>query len=151
MIDAHAHLDKYEENLPDVLLEIAAEQIFTISNSMDIPSWERNVKIAEGCCWVLPTFGIHPWNAPEYASNLERLQPLIDETLMIGEIGLDFHFIKDASTFALQEKLLDCFLSAAKKQKKIVNLHTKGLKKRSYIISGDVKSNGLSSIGIRGL
>jgi Tat protein secretion system quality control protein TatD with DNase activity len=45
---------------------------------------------------------------------------------MIGEIGLDHHFIDDRSQYDAQLKVFEFFLSVAKEQKKIVNLHTKG-------------------------
>jgi TatD DNase family protein len=66
LIDAHSHIDRYEETLELALEEIRKYKIFSISNSMDIPSFERNLKINERCELVFPIFGIHPWNAPEY-------------------------------------------------------------------------------------
>jgi hypothetical protein len=66
---------------------------------MDIPSFEKNLKINEKCKLVFPIFGIHPWNAPEYVDGLEELYPAIKKSPMIGEIGLDHHFIDDTSQF----------------------------------------------------
>ena len=58
LIDAHAHLDLYsEESLERALQEISHIPVFTISNSVDLPSYQRNLEIAERCAWVLPTFG----------------------------------------------------------------------------------------------
>ena len=48
---------------------------------------------------------------------------------MIGEIGLDHHFINDTSQYDSQLKVFEFFLSVAKEQNKIVNLHTKGAEK----------------------
>ncbi len=126
LIDAHAHLDHYEENLETVLAEIEQHRILTVSNSMDIPSYQRNLEIATRCDWVLPTFGIHPWNAPAYADRLSELDPLIDNSPMLGEIGLDFHWVEDPACYPAQRKLLAHFLAAARAQGKIVNVHTKG-------------------------
>ena len=85
LIDAHAHLDKYEEALEAALAEIEQHRIFTISNSMDLPSYHHNLEIAEKRDWVLPTFGIHPWNAPTYADCLSELSPLIERSPVLGE------------------------------------------------------------------
>lgn len=126
LIDAHSHIDKYEETLELALEEIRKYKIFSISNSMDIPSFERNLKINERCELVFPIFGIHPWNAPEYVDRLEELTSAIDKSPMIGEIGLDHHFIDDTSQYDAQLIVFEFFLSVAKEQKKIVNLHTKG-------------------------
>jgi TatD DNase family protein len=130
LIDAHAHIDRYDlvdtETLDSALREISHDEIFTVSNSMDPPSYERNLAIAERCKFVLPIFGVHPWNAPEYAGRLEDLKPAIERSPMLGEIGLDFHFIEDTSQYPSQRMVLEFFLTAARKQDKIVNLHTKG-------------------------
>ena len=45
---------------------------------------------------------------------------------MIGEIGLDFHWVKDPSEYTGQKRVFDYFLAAAREQNKTVNLHTKG-------------------------
>jgi TatD DNase family protein len=101
LVDAHAHLDGYdlagEGALESALAEIAGLGIFTISNSMDPASYERNLAIGEMCDLVLPTFGVHPWNAPRYASRLEELGEAIERSPMIGEVGLDHYFVEDPS------------------------------------------------------
>ena len=129
-IDAHSHVDRYdlvdEQSLGFVLAEITQHRILTISNSMDLPSYKRNLEISEMCNLVLPTFGVHPWNAPEYADRLEDLSEAIEQSAMIGEIGLDHYFVQDTSTYPAQRKVLEFFLGAARKQEKITNIHTKG-------------------------
>ena len=125
-IDAHSHLDRYTEDLEQSLDEISQHKIFTISNSMDLPSYERNLEIASRCNLVLPTFGIHPWNAPEYVDSLEDLRKAINQSPMIGEIGLDHHFVRDASQYPAQAQVFEFFLKAASQQGKIVILHTMG-------------------------
>ena len=129
LIDAHAHLDKYEGSLESALDEIQAQQIFTVAVSMDPASYQRNLEIRHTCELVLPTFGIHPKRAAEYAGRLEELGPWIERTPAIGEIGLDFRWVEDASQYPSQKKVLEYFLAAAREQKKIVNLHTKGAEK----------------------
>ncbi len=126
LIDGHAHLDKYGVERDAALRQIREHQVFTVAVAMDIPSYRISVEIGERCDLVLPTFGIHPRRAPEYAHRLHTLGPLIDQSPAIGEIGLDFHWIKDASQFPAQRKVLEYFLAAAREQKKVVNLHTKG-------------------------
>src|SRR3990167_49928 len=126
LIDAHAHLDHYGDGLESALGEIKQRHIFTIGNSMDLPSYRRNLEIAEMCDLVLPTFGIHPKRAPQYAGRLRDLSNAVVQSPMIGEIGLDFYWVEDSSQYPAQKKVLEYFLAAAREQKKIVNLHTKG-------------------------
>ncbi|HSB79178.1 MAG TPA: TatD family hydrolase [Candidatus Methylomirabilis sp.] len=127
LIDAHAHLDRYDkETLPAALAEIGQAEIFTISTAMDLPSYERSLDIAMGCDLVLPAFGIHPWNAPAYADRLDDIRQAVARSPVLGEIGLDYHFVEDPSHYPAQRKVFDFFLAAAKEQGKIVNLHTSG-------------------------
>ena len=129
LIDAHAHLDHYEEALETALAEITEHRIFTIAVSMDLPSYQRNLEIGEMCELVLPTFGVHPKRAAQYAGRLRELNQAIEQSPMIGEIGLDFHWVEDSSQYPAQKNVLDYVLAAAREQKKIVNLHTKGAEK----------------------
>ena len=129
-IDAHAHLDRFDlvddRALDAALAEIDGHRILTISNSMDLPSYRRNLEISERCDLVIPTFGVHPWNAPEYADRLPDLCASIEQSPMIGEIGLDYHFVQDTAAYPAQRKVFEFLLSAARDQDKIVNVHTKG-------------------------
>jgi len=135
-IDAHAHVDRFEmvgEGAVDAALEeINERRIFTISNSMDIPSYEKNLAISKRCKWILPIFGVHPWNASECVDQLDSLIPHIKKSSMIGEIGLDFFFVKDEAEYPNQITVFEYLLSAAKAQNKIVHLHTKGAEEEVY-------------------
>lgn len=125
-IDAHAHLGKYDSRLPQVIEEIEQHEIFTIGVSMDPEEYAKSKAIDQQTEWVLSTFGVHPWNAPTFHAQLEALQPLIDASPMVGEIGLDYHFIPEPGNQALQR---DVFLHLVKQgisQKKILNIHSKG-------------------------
>jgi TatD DNase family protein len=130
LIDAHVHLDKYGNLLEKALEQIEGEQIFTVATAMDLPSYEQLRSIASRSELVVPTFGVHPKRAPEYAGRLRELNGAIEQSPALGEIGLDFHWVKDSSTFPAQLKVLEYFLAAAREQKKIVNLHTKGAEKQ---------------------
>jgi TatD DNase family protein len=126
LIDAHSHLDLYEEALEPALQEIRQHSIFTVSNSLGLESYQHNLDIAGQCDWVLPIFGVHPWFAPQHADRLEDLGAAIEQSSMLGEIGLDYYFVEDASQYPAQRKVFEFFLQAAAEQGKIVHLHTKG-------------------------
>ena len=125
LIDAHVHLDKYGELLDEALKEIETQRIFTVATAMDVPSYLELQRIPERSNLVLPTFGIHPRRAAEYANRLPEISRHIESSPAIGEIGLDFHWVKDASTYPAQRKVVEYFIAAAAEQNKFVNLHTK--------------------------
>jgi TatD DNase family protein len=125
-IDAHAHIDRYSEELiPRVLADLAAQQQLTISVAMNPTSYTRTRTLTEHSPWVIPTFGIHPWEAAEHVGELEALWPLIDSSPMIGEIGLDFHWVEDHDAYPAQREVFVFLMEAARAQQKIVNMHTK--------------------------
>jgi len=130
LIDAHAHLDGYDDLGPGALDaalgEIDRLRIFTISNSMDVPSYERNLTIAARSPWVLPAFGIHPWNAHRYIDQRDALAEPMARSPIYGEIGLDHFFVKERSRYPAQREIFELFLGAARDQGKIVIVHTKG-------------------------
>ena len=125
LIDAHVHLDKYGGLLDQALQEIDTEPIFTVATAMDLPSYLELQRIAERSSLVLPTFGIHPRRAAEYVDRLTEIGRYIETSPGIGEIGLDFHWVKDSATYPAQRKVLEYFIAAAREQNKFVNLHTK--------------------------
>lgn len=128
LIDAHAHLDHYDAaHLETARAQIAQQRVFTVAVAMDPPSYARTKAIAAALPdLVLPAFGVHPWEAPKYADDLAALDPLLAETPLIGEIGLDAHWITDAGAHPAQRRVFAHCLAAARDQHKIVNLHTKG-------------------------
>jgi len=60
---------------------------------------------------------------------LEELDNMINQSPMLGELGLDCYFEKDSSRYEAQRKVFEYFLRMASEQDKIVNLHTKGAEK----------------------
>ena len=135
LVDAHAHLDGYDEigpaALDAALEETARHRIFTIANSMDVPSYDRSVAIAARSPWVLPAFGIHPWNAHRYAGRTAELVGLMERSPLFGEIGLDRFFVRDRSRYDAQQEVFESFLGAAKAQAKIVIVHVKGAEREA--------------------
>ena len=63
LLDAHAHLDFYQDTLDPALDQINANRIFTISTAMDLPSYRRNLEITQRSEFVLSCLGVHPRNA----------------------------------------------------------------------------------------
>ncbi len=125
LIDAHAHLDHYDEaNLNAVLTELEQHQILTLTNAMHPNSFRRNLEIARRSQWVVPSMGVHPWCAAEYVDQLAEMKPLLEQSPLIGEIGLDYLWV-DQATIPAQHRVFEFFLEAAYAQNKVVNLHTK--------------------------
>ncbi len=126
-IDVHTHIDQYnKEDLKRAIKEINENKILSIANSMDMESYIKSKKISEMCSYIVPTFGIHPWKVKDCERDLCALIPYIEETPIIGEIGLDFFWVEDKTSFESQIKVFEFFLCEAKRLNKVINIHTKG-------------------------
>ena len=133
LIDAHAHLDKYgDEELENVLAEIDRTRMLTMSVSVDPESFASAESIAARSPLVIPSFGIHPEQAPVFADALEDMHDLIDRSPMIGEIGLDHRFVTDETEYEPQRQVFAAFLEHARAQAKVVNLHCAGAERETF-------------------
>ena len=127
LVDAHAHLDRYEDaEIDGVLSELEEHRILTLAQAMDPDACARTRELARGRPWILPSFGVHPWHAHEWAGRLPELRQQARESLLLGEVGLDHHFVKDTSRYPAQQAVFECFLEVARELDLVVNLHTKG-------------------------
>lgn len=131
-IDRHTHLDFFNENIEKAIEDINKNKILTLANSMDIESYEKNKIYAKKSKYIIPTFGIHPWKASEFNGNLNKLIPYIEESKLIGEIGLDFFWIEDKSTYKKQREVFKFILKESIKRNKVITLHTKGAEEEVY-------------------
>jgi TatD DNase family protein len=140
-IDAHTHLEQFEDNLHVALDIIKKEKILTLACSMDAESYEFSKAVSKDWELVIPAFGIHPWKASENLNVLEDYDSLIREAACIGEIGLDFYWDKNKENYLAQYKVFEYMLDRCKKYGKVSNIHTKGAEKEvlSSIKSFDIK------------
>lgn len=127
LLDAHMHLDGYDDDdIAGVIAAIERDRILTMAVSVDAESYARSCEMAARSALVIPSFGIHPWEAPRYAARLDEIEPLIADSALVGEIGLDHRFVEDPEEYGPQRIVFDHQLRRAAEQRKLVNLHTSG-------------------------
>lgn len=131
-VDAHNHLKHYQDNLPKALEIINEKQIWTLACAVNKEDYLWLKKISKKEPFIIPCYGIHPWEINhqlEELNNREEMIQFIKESAVIGEIGLDFYWAEDETSYPLQIKTLEFFFENASRYNKIVNLHTKGAEK----------------------
>lgn len=125
-IDFHNHIDFYKDKEIDSVINcINLNKIKIIACSMDEESYLKNIEISKKSDYIVPIFGIHPWKVKNNI-DIDKFEYYIKNTPLIGEIGLDFHWIEDKDTYPHQIKVFEYFLQSAKKYDKYINIHTKG-------------------------
>ena len=92
---------------------------------MNLSNTLKNIEISKKSDYIVPIFGIHPWRVKNNI-DIDKFEYYIKNTPLIGEIGLDFHWIEDKDTYPHQIKVFEFFLQSAKKYDKYINIHTKG-------------------------
>ena len=125
-IDFHNHIDFYKDKEIDSVINcINLNKIKIIACSMDEESYLKNIEISKKSDYIVPIFGIHLWRVKNNI-DVDKFEYYIKNTPLIGEIGLDFHWIEDKDTYSHQIKVFEYFLQSAKKYDKYINIHTKG-------------------------
>lgn len=142
LVDAHAHIDWYTDALTEAIGQIERHCILTMAVAMDVPSYLRTVEIARSCPRIIPTFGIHPWEAARYVDRLHELDGYLERTPVIGEAGLDFRYVKDSRLYPGQIKVFEYQCEWAGRLSRPMNLHTRGAEREVL--------ETLNRFGIRG-
>ena len=131
--DAHCHIPSnyFYSNIDQHMkewLEMGLEYVIGVSTKHNESL--KVLEISKKHEQIIPGIGIHPWKAKSplkeetkksFSDILENNSPIV-----IGEIGLDHHFIKKTELYPFQEDYLKFFLNLAEKYSVPVNIHTKG-------------------------
>ncbi|MFJ7980020.1 TatD family hydrolase [Lysinibacillus xylanilyticus] len=125
LIDAHIHLDQYEENEIPALLE-EAEHVIAVS--MNLPSCEKTLKLSKAYTKVKAAFGFHPeqplLSDAEKNVLFEWIRQHSDEMVAIGEVGLPYYLKQEKRVDYLPYvALLERFIVLAKELNKPIVLH----------------------------
>ena len=110
IFDSHCHLN--DENLYPRIDEVISDAKKTGVNKFlvvgyDLPSSQLAVKIANEYEECYAAIGIHPTEIPHTSEqDYEELQSLVSnpKVVAIGEIGLDYHWVKDLSQREIQKE-----------------------------------------------
>lgn len=132
-IDFHNHIDFYKNSkLEEAILDINRNDIKVISCAMDEESYKENLKISRMTKNIIPTFGIHPWRINHNEYDFDKFDEYIKTTKIIGEVGLDFFWVEDKTTYDKQVEVFRYFLQKSKEYNKYLNIHTKGAEELVY-------------------
>lgn len=125
-IDAHNHMDLYGGNLDNALNMIKQHEIITLGCAMDVKTYLFVREISKNNPLVIPCFGVHPWRAHEYYKDLDSFEEYIKEAKVIGEIGLDYHWVLEKDKYPYMRQVFNYFLEKSSLHNKLTNIHTKG-------------------------
>ena len=152
LIDIHCHCNLYLA-IDEIIKEAEIQGVKKIiSVGMSAFGLERVLEIAKQYDQIYPALGIHPEEVRlnknienQLESIIESIRNSKESICAIGEIGLDYHFIKEKELYPTQKTIFDKMLALAQELELPVNLHTKGAEK---IIFDSLTSYKLPNINI---
>jgi len=113
LIDSHSHLHQpwFEPNLDDVINRAKENQVSHIINCASSPKNYQQVISTTRYDEIDITLGIQPTHADEHltADILRDIDDLDKKVVAIGEVGLDYYWVKDETLRERQHQLfIDC-------------------------------------------
>ncbi|GIN73638.1 TatD-related deoxyribonuclease [Bacillus sp. J14TS2] len=131
VIDAHIHLDHYEENEVEKIIQDLPVESYPalIAVSYHLQSCKQNLALAKRDPQVRPAFGFHPEQPLPATQELQALIQWMEEhvadMVAVGEIGLPYYTRKETPELKIEGylELVEQFLAFAKKWEKPVVLH----------------------------
>lgn len=129
MIDSHCHIDskQFDRDRQKVVESAKAAGVKLIINpASDFSSNERIARIAkEFKGYVFPCAGIDPISCLK-ENRIGEIEKYLEDSVAIGEIGLDYYWSRDKCTQALN---FERFIEMAKDYGKPVIVHARGAMK----------------------
>ena len=130
LTDTHCHLDynKFDEDR-DAVLQRALEAGITriMIPALDYDSSLAAIKLAKSHPNIFAAVGFHPTDLDKWGEssieNLRHLATSADKVLAIGEIGLDYYWVKETDKQAAQRNILKQQLKLAQAVNKPVIIH----------------------------
>ena len=128
LVDTHCHIDsdRYDEDRDNILKEIEENLEFAVNIGYDLDSSKRSIDLADRYDFMYAVVGIHPTDINGYNEELEgQLEDLAGhpKVVAIGEIGLDYHWMKDEKEE--QKAVFRKQLELAERVNKPVVIHTR--------------------------
>lgn len=130
LTDTHCHLDfnKFDEDRDAVIqraLEAGVERILV--PSLELESSQAVIRLAKSHAAVFAAAGFHPtdldgWDETSF-ENLRNLARSTDKIIAIGEIGLDYYWVKEPEKQARQRQVLKEQLRLAREANLPVVIH----------------------------
>ena len=129
LTDTHCHLDfeKFDADRDSVIeraMQSGIERI--LIPALDLESSQSAIKLAESQPHFYAAIGFHPTELEKFSEQaFDEVKELVEhpKVVAIGEIGLDYYWVKEEEKRAFQREILKKQLSFARTARKPVVIH----------------------------
>lgn len=130
LIDAHTHLDAnwFRNDIPKVIANAKNNQIEAIITSSIAPDIQRVKNIVERYPkYVYWALGLHPPGISNQTvqATMKLIEKHASDIVAIGEVGLDYYWVKEEKKRKDQKAALIQFIELAKKLEKPIVIHAR--------------------------
>ncbi len=137
IIDTHTHLDneKFSEDVDEVIKRAkeagVKEFIIPAADPKDLP---RAVRLSEQYDEIFFAVGVHPTEIDKYEDKILLDFITHPKCVAVGEIGLDYHWVKEESDRKKQKEFFIRQINIAKEYNKPIIIHVREATQDSYDI-----------------
>jgi len=137
LIDCHCHFDDYiDEKIDQQVVQEALKNgiVRIVGVGMDFESSRKILNASRENDFLVPCVGVHPWESwktsmEEIKKILKLIESNVDFLAGIGEIGLDYRFIKGVDKWQRQKEVFELFVKMGAEYSLALNIHTVGAEK----------------------
>lgn len=123
--DLHCHVDLYPD--PTAIIETCErQQIFTLAVTTTPRAWRKNQRWTEKSDYVYAALGLHPELAGDRHREIVLLEQYMQESRIIGEIGLDGSPRHSRSWSAQMDVFVRSLKCAQCLGGRVVSIHSRG-------------------------
>ncbi len=143
LFDVHCHLDLFE-NVDEVVKRAESVGVKTIiNNGVDVESNRKTLELSKRFKSIRAALGLHPEFIEKFSyelidSEINFIRKNKDKIAAIGEVGLDFHWVKDEKLRSKQEDLFKRFIELSNELKKPLIIHSRGAEREVVNILKDI-------------
>jgi len=136
LVDSHCHLDLYVS--PDqIIVEAETQSIFTVAVTNAPSVFFHTAKLTAHCKYVRPAVGLHPELVHSHGHEIQQMRPLLKQTRLVGEIGLDYQTNDRTNRKAQRDVLSSVVAWCAEDGDKVMTLHSRRAAADVIAIVGD--------------
>lgn len=131
IFETHAHYDDeaFDGDREEMLLSLRDAGIGTVVNvCASIGGLEKTVELMERYPFIYGAIGVHPDDAANMTEDtLKKIRTLLDheKAVAVGEIGLDYHWHKEAAQREIQKEMFRAQLEIAREKKLPFMVHSR--------------------------
>ncbi len=145
MIDTHCHInfEDYNNDRDEVIKRSQNTLDAIINSGTNIEENNNVLKLSkEYENFIYPTFGFHPVTSQDSTQNeinktQKHLIENIDNILAIGEVGMDYFYVKDKKLRQRQKEIFTSFIDIANDYKVPLLMHVRDCEKKAFNILED--------------